>query len=50
MKAPRGLGLKKQMLSDCDFKNLSRVDDGTRGDFRGRTERIAAGEAVALKL
>jgi hypothetical protein len=29
VKASRGLELKKQMPSDCDFKNLRRLGDGT---------------------
>ena len=28
MKPGRGLGLKKQILSDCDLRNLSSVGDG----------------------
>lgn len=29
MKPGRGLALKKQILSDCDFRNLRSVDEGT---------------------
>jgi len=39
------LGLKKQIFSDCDLRNLSSVDDGTGGC---RVDRIAAGEAIAI--
>ena len=43
MNPGRGLGLKKQMSSDCDFRNLRRVDDGAGVC---RADRIAAAEAI----
>ena len=45
MKPGRGLGLKKEIFSDCDLRNLRSVDDGTGGC---RVGRIAAGEAIVI--
>jgi hypothetical protein len=45
VKPGRGLGLKKEIFSDCDLRNLRSVDDGTGGCRAGR---IAAGEAIAI--
>jgi hypothetical protein len=45
IKPGRGFGLKKQMLSDCDLRNLSKVDDGTGA---WKADRIAAKEAIAI--
>jgi len=45
MKPGRGFGLKKQILSDCDLRNLSNVDDGAGA---WKVGRIAASEAVAI--
>jgi hypothetical protein len=44
MKPGRGLGLKKQILSDCNLRNLSSVEDGAGVD---RVDRIAA-RAIAI--
>ena len=44
MKPGRGLGLKKQ-ISDCDFRNLRRDDDGAGVC---RADRIAAEEAIPI--
>lgn len=46
VKPGRGLGLKKQMLSDCDLRNLRRLDEGA-GACR---DRIAARECVDWNL
>jgi hypothetical protein len=45
VKPGRGLGLKKEIFSDCDLRNLRSVEDGTGGCRAGR---IAAGEAIAI--
>ena len=45
MKPGRGLGLKKEIFSDCDLRNFRSVDDGTGGC---RVGRIAAGEAIVI--
>ena len=45
VKPGRGFGLKKQTLSDCDLRNLSRVDDGAGAWKAGR---IASIEAIAI--
>jgi hypothetical protein len=46
MKPGRGFGLKKQILSDCDLRNLSSVDDGA-GALK--VDRISANEAIAIE-
>jgi hypothetical protein len=45
VKPGRGFGLKKQILSDCDLRNLSSVEDGA-GVWK--VVRIAANEAFAI--
>jgi hypothetical protein len=45
MKPYRGLGLKKQMPSDCNLRNLRRFDDGT--GFC-KADRIAAEKAITI--
>lgn len=42
-----GFGLKKQMPSDCDLRNLSKVDDGAGACS---VARIATGEAATVIL
>lgn len=49
VKPALGLELKKQILSDCDLRNLSRADEGAIGG-RGTVERIAAEKAIATNL
>jgi hypothetical protein len=45
VKPGRGLGLKKQIPSDCDFRNFRRVDDGAGVC---RADRIAAKRTIAI--
>ena len=45
MKPGRGFGLKKQMLSDCNLRNLRRADDGTE---LCKVGRIAATRSLVV--
>jgi len=46
VKPGRGFGLKKQILSDCDLRNLSSVEDGA-GTWK--VDRIAADKLFAIE-